>query len=526
LSTEPLPAPAQPLASEPADNHDVLRDIIAPQVVSQPLIDVMNSSGETAHSVIFEINLLDPDGPRAARAKVLELIKRVVPGDEARNAVLRRNQIKDPTHPYVFAELTKTQLQAILQQDGDAAMKTDARGKAVSHRHRRAIHHCWDSPEVKPLTTISVRTVKADAALLSYSASGEGIVWAVLDSGVQSDHPHFELHGNLKLEPPLKSRSFIENEPDPVDGAPEVDTYGHGTHVAGIIAGQAKPDSKPKAALASVDSSGMVTEYHVADVDGIRGMAPRCKIMSLRVVDRNGSGDVISIINALEYIQQLNGYGQNIVIHGVNISAGYLPKVHGYASGQTPVCLEVDRLVRTGVVVVVAAGNTGYVLSAPVGQQELKPVMTFEAGQFLSVNDPGNAALAITVGSTHREKPHTYGVSFFSSKGPTADGRQKPDLVAPGEKIISCAAGAAAARVTKQNTVAAGEFQYVEDTGTSMAAPHVSGIIAAFLSIRREFIGRPTDLSRMLMSTATDLGRDSRLQGAGMVDLMRLIASV
>ena len=70
----------------------------------------------------------------------------------------------------------------------------------------------------------------------------------------------------------------------------------------------------------------------------------------------------------------------------------------------------------------------------------------------LTINDPGNAELAITVGSTHRDMPHVYGVSYFSSKGPTGDGRLKPDLVAPGEKIISCAArrscadGAASAR--------------------------------------------------------------------------------
>ena len=59
----------------------------------------------------------------------------------------------------------------------------------------------------------------------------------------------------------------------------------------------------------------------------------------------------------------------------------------------------------------------------------------------LTINDPGNADLAITVGSTHRDMPHVYGVSYFSSKGPTGDGRLKPDLVAPGEKIISCATG-------------------------------------------------------------------------------------
>ncbi len=89
---------------------------------------------------------------------------------------------------------------------------------------------------------------------------------------------------------------------------------------------------------------------------------------------------------------------------------------------------------RSGVVVVVAAGNTGYgFLNA-----EQRGTNT---GIALTINDPGNADLAITVGSTHRDKPHTYGVSYYSSKGPTGDGRLKPDLVAPGERITSCAAG-------------------------------------------------------------------------------------
>src|SRR5207253_10027688 len=88
--------------------------------------------------------------------------------------------------------------------------------------------------------------------------------------------------------------------------------------------------------------------------------------------------------------------------------------------------------VRSGVVVVVAAGNTGY------GYNQSLARGTVGAGQELTINDPGNADLAITVGSTHREMPHIYGVTYFSSKGPTGDGRLKPDIVAPGEKIISC----------------------------------------------------------------------------------------
>lgn len=143
----------------------------------------------------------------------------------------------------------------------------------------------------------------------------------------------------------------------------------------------------------------------------------------------------------------------------------------------------------------------------------------------LSINDPGNADLAITVGSTHRQSPHTYGISYFSSKGPTSDGRRKPEVVAPGEKIISSASSQRLQNATLPGLNGA-RFDYIEDTGTSMAAPHVSGVLAAFLSIKREYVGQPEKVKDLLMQSATDLGRDANVQGAGLVDLMKLIQSV
>jgi subtilisin family serine protease len=169
----------------------------------------------------------------------------------------------------------------------------------------------------------------------------------------------------------------------------------------------------------------------------------------------------------------------------------------------------------------VAAGNSGY------GSTQTKFTGIMSAGLGMTINDPGNADQAITVGATHRDMPHVYGVSYFSSKGPTGDGRVKPDIVAPGEKIISCAAGKAKQKALDQakKTADAGT-DYVEDSGTSMAAPHVSGVIAAFLSIRREFIGRPDKVKEIFLSTATDLNREKYFQGHGLVDLMRAIQSV
>ena len=152
---------------------------------------------------------------------------------------------------------------------------------------------------------------------------------------------------------------------------------------------------------------------------------------------------------------------------------------------------------RSGVVVVVAAGNTG--------SGTVKTLMgahnTVLEG---SINDPGNAELAITVGSTHRDMPQKYGVSYFSeSKGPTADGRKKPDILAPGQDVTCCATG----RIKAESGEAHEDAIYFEHSGTSIAAAVVSGAIAALLSGRRELIGQPDVIKRMLLETATDLQR-------------------
>jgi len=95
-------------------------------------------------------------------------------------------------------------------------------------------------------------------------------------------------------------------------------------------------------------------------------------------------------------------------------------------------------------------------------------------------------------------------------------------VIAPGEKILSCAAG----KQRDEAKAKGADCNYVEDSGTSMAAPHVSGIIAAFLSVRREYIGRPEAVKDIFLGTATDLRRDRNFQGHGLVDLMRAIQSV
>jgi subtilisin family serine protease len=114
------------------------------------------------------------------------------------------------------------------------------------------------------------------------------------------------------------------------------------------------------------------------------------------------------------------------------------------------------------------------------------------------------------VGATHRYEPHTYGVSYFSSRGPTGDGRPKPDLVAPGEKINS--------------TVPNGGYKAKD--GTSQAAPHVSGAAALLMARYDELRGQPERIKQLLSDSASDLGRDRYFQGAGMLDVLRAMQSV
>jgi subtilisin family serine protease len=247
----------------------------------------------------------------------------------------------------------------------------------------------------------------------------------------------------------------------------------------------------------------------------LSGLAPHAKLVSLKVLDDQGRGSSMNIVRALDHIRtKING-PKMMRVHGVNLSVGYEFDPKWFACGQSPLCVAVDRLVRSGVVVVVAAGNTGYGVLSSIQRQT-------SVGLTMTINDPGNAELPITVGATHRDMPHTYGVSYFSSKGPTGDGRAKPDLVAPGERITSCAAGDALAGAGGKP----GEAVYVEDSGTSMAAPHVSGAIAAFLSIRQEFVGQPEQVKDVFTRSATPLGRERYFEGHGLVDLMRAIQSV
>ncbi|MEJ0106559.1 MAG: S8 family peptidase [Bacteroidota bacterium] len=257
----------------------------------------------------------------------------------------------------------------------------------------------------------------------------------------------------------------------------------HGSHVAGIIAADMERSSDGRKLI---------------------GMCPGIRLYDLRVMSDQGRGDEFNILAAIQFVRWMNSQRDGLVIHGINLSLSMKHEVDSYACGQTPVCDACERLVAEGTVVVACAGNQG---QAFFRSKEYGEVQGFRT---VNITDPGNAENVITVGATHRSRAHSYGVSYFSSKGPTGDGRMKPDLVAPGEKIVSAGFGDSSERMD----------------GTSMAAPHVSGAAALIMAKHNELIGRPKKIKEILCKSATDLGREKYFQGCGMLDVLRAIQSV
>jgi serine protease AprX len=373
------------------------------------------------------------------------------------------------------------------------------------------------------MVTRSAIAIKATAARKMFGAKGHGICWAVLGSGVEESHPHFATYGTLTGDVAGLHRDFTHDEGN---GSALSDELGHGTWISGIIGGGLKlttPEQDYIVFRGTYDATGQTPRGFSLDEkvppEQLSGIAPEVQLISLKVLDDKGQGTPSNCIRALQYVrEELNADGRILRVHGVQMGIGFEYDRQAFKCGQSPLCREVEKLVNSGVVVVVAAGNTGYGTVSSAARRT-----AIGLGQ--SINDPGNSETAITVGST-TIRPHQDGVSYFSSKGPTEDGRLKPDLVAPGEQIVSAASHGHRARLPLEENEVTAKAVYADDSGTSAAAAHVSGAVAAFLSVHQEFIGRPEEVKQIFLKSATSLGRDANFQGHGIVDLMRAMQSV
>lgn len=391
----------------------------------------------------------------------------------------------DPLQRYVAARLTTGEVMRLEKEWG------------------RIIYRVWKNEARRPCLDQSVPRIYGDPALTNIQPKtyGEGITWAVIDSGINPDHPHF----TLSARPGETPTSLIESRwnccelkdvvPDALSGT-LADPSGHGTHVAGIIAGQSQ-----------VDAQGLVR---------YSGVAPRAKLTIYRCLQGSPAvGSDSWVIKALQHIADRNEAWGTLAVHGVNLSLSGPYNAEVMGCGHSPICKELRRLWRQGVIVCVAAGNSGQqTVLAPQRGAGAQAFAEVDLKTALSIGDPANLEECIAVGSVHRDQPHTFGVSYFSSRGPTADGRPKPDCVAPGERINSA---------NSRFLAGQSHTHYIRRDGSSMACPHVSGLLAAFLSIRKEFIGRPDEVKRLMMSTAIDLHRDRYHQGAGLPSLRRML---
>ncbi|MFL6550533.1 MAG: S8 family peptidase [Povalibacter sp.] len=446
---------------------------IAPFTIARDLVAQMEGTPqEERHAVLIELrDEWEPGESRSAdlvRSDVVAWITRAI--HQVKPRLTADDVDLEALSGYVSARLTRSEVER---------MSTEL--------HLNAVYRVFKNARKRALLDQSINVLQCSTAHRGYDARGQGITWAILDTGIDPMHPHFGYgtpNSNIAhVYDCLQPGPIVEWNPK-THAKLGVDRNGHGTHVAGIIAG-----AYPKLCLS--------------------GIAPAVHLYTYKVLDDEGHGRDAKIIKALDHIYDLNRNASSLVVHGVNLSLGGSFDPETFGCGDTPICKQLRKLWRQGVVVVLAAGNEGY-LELQQGNE------TIGINSDLSIGDPANLDEAIAVGSIHKSKPHMYGVSYFSSRGPTADGRCKPDVVAPGERIVSCRAGANPKVATRGNL-------YVAMSGTSMAAPHVSGVVACFLSVRKEFIGYPDRVKEIVLNACTDLKRDPMHQGAGMPNLVKML---
>ncbi|MFX0211713.1 MAG: S8 family serine peptidase [Candidatus Hodarchaeota archaeon] len=241
------------------------------------------------------------------------------------------------------------------------------------------------------------------------------------------------------------------------------DGRGHGTHVAGIIASQD-------------------TQY--------RGIAPGARIMDIKIIDSNGNSQPDWAIAGI----------QAAVEAGVDVASNSWGWSHGSNFWEDQncscvLCTAADNAVAAGVVFVVAAGN-----------EDNDTCRTYDT----HIRCPGNACEVITVGASNDND----NMADFSSLGPTPDGRTKPEIVAPGANIVSC-------RASGTNTGSPVDDNWTEADGTSMACPHVAGVVALMLDKNKQLTS--SQVKAILMETAVDIGATPNEMGAGRVDALAAV---
>jgi serine protease AprX len=325
----------------------------------------------------------------------------------------------------------------------------------------RPLHGASNGPTIG--LDYHAETINAPAGW-SQGLDGTGIGVAVIDSGIA---PVADLNTtNL-----VYSQDFTGL-------GSTVDQYGHGTHVSGIIAGTGA-------------SSSLSSDFYT-----FKGIAGNANLINLRVLDQNGAGTDSQVIAAIQTAIQLK---DTYNIRVINLSVGR-PVYESYTLD--PLCQAVEQAWQAGIVVVTAAGN--------YGRDNLAGTNGYG-----TITAPGNDPYVITVGATNTQgtaSPADDVPASYSSKGPSIfDQVVKPDLVAPGNSIISLytpgdtldqevPGGEVPFSAFQTNGAAASSGSYFVLSGTSMAAPMVSG--AATLMLQQNPALTPDQVKARLMKTA------------------------
>ncbi len=309
-----------------------------------------------------------------------------------------------------------------------------------------------------PLKGMDDFTDAAINASVAWNAgyNGTGIGVAVIDSGINPNH--IDIWDRV-----LYHQDFTGANEYNSSGSLIYDTYGHGTHVAGIIAG-----------------SGYMSGGQYA------GVATNANLIDLRALDGNGSGNDSQVIAAIQTAIQLKSK-YNIRVINLSLGRGiFVP----YAFD--PLCQAVESAWKSGIVVVAAAGNYGRVNVAGIDG-------------YGTIVAPGNDPLVITVGAMKTENTLTRTddlIASYSSKGPTTfDHVVKPDVVAPGNLVVSLADLTSTLATNYPGNLVAGDSNdYFTLSGTSMATPATAGAVALLLEAHPSLT--PDQVKARLMKTA------------------------
>jgi serine protease AprX len=339
----------------------------------------------------------------------------------------------------------------------------------VSLSNQSNVAYISKDRSLTPFFDNAAPAVNAQAAWNS-NFNGSGIGVALIDSGVNA-HPDLLTSGLLPISRVVYSQSFVPGD------SSTADAYGHGTHIAGLIAGN------------GLSSTGPIFSQT------FKGVAPGANIVNLRVLDQNGSATDSQVIAA---ISQAISLKSKYNIRVINLSLG---RAVFESYKQDPLCLAVEKAWKNGIVVVVAAGNNGRYLPT---------------SGYATVTSPGNDPYVLTVGSMKPmgtpERTDDL-IASYSSKGPTLlDHVVKPDVVAPGNLVAATETSNTALYNTElSNRIPYSAYVYggsstpsrfyFELSGTSMATGVVSGAVADLLQARP--LMTPDQVKARLMKTAS-----------------------